>query len=671
MGAAEEYLIKLQMQGAEGLSKADRALLQLEATVRRETAALGALEGKLTSAKAKLAALQEGSGGKVSIDAVKRQQEAVRGIEAAIAAGKGGLDKLAAAKSQLGGLVDPEKLLGKRGAIKEVLGGELGNIASAASAAGGPLGAVSDKIQGLSAIAGKGGAAGVILVLAAALYTLARSAVDAAVGVVKFVLVAADAARSTRLLNDAAAGGVVAGAELSAVVADVAGKVPLARDEITKMGRALEVAHLSGRRMQTALEAMGITAAAVGPEAASKIEEIATRAQKFRRFWIGLFELEGTGLALADVAKAVSEQLKVTEATARTMILRGQLSVDQGLEAMAKAAQDKFGKTVAAQMLALDTQLKKLKENFGALFGGIDLEPVLKGLKMITSLFDQSTVSGQTLKIMIDGLFNPLLKDGATVFPVVRGFLQGLIIGVMVVEIGVLKLRKAFMEAFGGKTQGEIDWVKTAMYAGITVIGLMVGGALALAVALSLAAISAAMLLSPFIILAYGIYTVIQGIQKFKATMSGAGDALDPNSAVSRAANFVSSLVSTLSGGSGAVAAAAAGLGHAAASALKSALGIASPSRVAMEAAHNVTTTFAGQIEDGTSDTQAAFKGIVDPSAVGGGAKGGRGPKVGELHFHYHGGSPDDFEDFKAKARAWLPQELERLLGGGPEGATA
>lgn len=660
---AEEFLIKMQEQVSGPSSRAEAALLRLEAQIRREQAALTGLEGKLASAKTKLAEIQDGAGGKVSIDAVNKQRSVVKGIEEAIAASKSGLDKLGGARGELAGILDPEKLIGKKGAIKDVLGGELGNLASAAQAAGGPLGGLAGQAQNLAAIAGKGGAAGVVLALAAAVYALGKAIVSTILDFARFVAMTADAARSARLLNDAAAGSAKGGAELSAVVQDIAGKVPLAKDRIAEMGRQLEIAHLSGRRMQNALEAMGITASAVGDSAAQKLGQIAEQAQKIRRFMVGRYDLEGTGLAFDELAAQVAESSRVTVAQARVMLQRGQLSVDQGLEAMAAAVQKKFGGTVAAQMLSLKVQMDKLHENIAAIFGGANLEPFLKGLKLITDLFSQNTVTGRILKTMFETLFNPLVKQGSTVFPVIRGFLQGLIIGLLLVEIAFLKVKKVMSEAFGG-SKSDINWVNVAIAAGATIVIGMTLALAALAAGATAAGIALLFAFLPVIatmaLVAAGIYLVVKAVR-------GAAAAVGSVDLGAAATNIVNSFVNGIKANIGSVVSSMAGLGSAAAAALKGALGIASPSKVAIDAARNVTTTFAGEVEDGQGDTQAAFAGMVDPKSLAGtrgGAKSGN--TYGPFYVEYKGNSREEADDFMAKFK----RMLQELNGEGPIGAT-
>ncbi len=658
---ADEYLRKFnaQLSAMSGASKAAQgALGQLEGQIKSQQSAISNLDkayagtvAKVSAAKKAYDAAQMGvavqKAGPFNAEAMAGAMSAAAGAAESLKAAKG---EASAAASALG---KGHTELGKLNAIVPRYSAQVDQAAAKSEAFGSRLQAALASAPGW---AGKLVAVFVGIVVAVSAATIA---------VFQFVIATADAARSARLLNDAAAGTAKGGAELTAVVADLAGRLPLAKDKIAEMGRALEIAHLGGRRMQNALEAMGLTAAAVGPQAASKLEEIATRAQKFKRFWIGLFDLEGTGLALADVAKALGSQLGVATETARQMILRGQVSVDKGLEAMAAATREKFGKTVAAQMLALDVQLSKLRENFKAMFGGLNLEPLLKGLKMITSLFDQNTVTGQAMKLMFEKLFNPLLSQASVVFPAIRAFLQGFIIGILIVEIAVLKAKKALVEAFGGG-KNSIDAVKVALYAGIAVVGLLTAAmvvagiaAFALGTALFLVFFPA---IATVAILAAAIYIVVRAVQA-AAKAIGAADLS------AAASNMVATFVAGITNKIGDVVAAMMGMGGAAAAALKTALGIASPSKVALEAAHNVTSTFASTVEDGGIDTRAAFAGMV-----GGGAGAGTRPSGGDptvvIEQLIYGGSREDFPDFQEKVEEALKVALQKLRGEGPIGAT-
>jgi hypothetical protein len=649
--SAEEFIIKLNQQVSGPASVAEAALIKLEAQIRSQIQSVKALERAQMDAAGKVAAAQQTA--KIAQDKLayqKHQPFDAGKLRAAYAEATAAAKGLSEAQ---GGQGKAAEALAKGRGELQLLTGQLPRYQQMTAAAEAQTESFGSRLQ-----AALGSAPGWAGKLAAAIMGVVLAFTAAVVVAGRFVVTAADAARSARLLNDAAGGSATRGAELSAVVRDLANKIPLAKDRIAEMGRQLEIAHLQGRRMQNALTAMGITAAVVGDSAAAKLGQIAEQAQKIRRFVVGRFDLEGTGLAFDDLAATVAESAKTTIAQARIMLQQGRLSVDQGLEAMAAAVQKKFGKTVAAQMIALSTQWAKLKESFAAIFASVDIEPILVGLKMVTSLLDQNTTTGRTLKLMFETLFNPLMKQGSVIFPAIRAFLQGIIIGVLIVEIAFLKVKKAIAQALGGETKSSIDWVKVALYAGVAAVGALAGAMAGMAVAAI--ALGTALLIVFFPVLAtmaalgLAIYLVVRGV---KAAANAIG-AVDLSSA---AHNIVNSFVNGIKAKIGDVVAAMSGLGGAAAGALKAALGIASPSKVALEAAHNVTSTFAGTVEDGTGETQKAFTAMVDPKARAGGKAAPSGSPI-YIKIDYSGDSQERRKSFYEE----LIETLQQHTGHGP-----
>ncbi len=635
--------IRATASAQASLSVAAQASAQAQAaSVQMYDAALMKLEGRLASAKAKIA---EMGAAKVDTSGMEAYQRMLQGSIAkrkeALASGKATPDvvpKGDGGKGAAGGVNAvsdaADRLIGKRAAIKDVLGSELGNIASAASAAGGPLGALSDKVQSLAAIAGKGGAAGAVLVLVAALIAVATAAIVAAVALARYALAAADAARSSRLFNNAAAGSAKGGGELSMVITDIAGRVPLAKERIEEMGRALELAGLKGRRMQVALEMIAMIESAV-PGAGAKIQALAEQFQKVKRAVLTKADLAGTGLAIEDVAAQLAEALHTTQANAKAMLQNGTASVDAVMQAMQKAIEKKFGKTVAAQMMALGVQFDKMKENIAGLFADIDLEAFLGALKSITDLFSQQNAVGKALRPLLSGIFTGLFNAVAKVMPFVKGFLIGMAIAAVVVYIAFKKVANAVVAMFGG---GAVDKAKmlqagliagkVAAYALVIVFGALTATALTFAAAMFIVSLPIIALIALIALVVAAIYSIVEA---FSVAASGGDPVAD-----SILGGLLGGLVEGIMGMIPTVVSAMMALGGAAGQALLASLGIHSPSTLAKDAAENVTGTFADTTEDGTKDTQAAFSKMVDPKAIKGAAKAEKaGGKV--IYIEHHG----------------------------------
>lgn len=588
-----EFLIALRDSMSGPATAAQNALSKLESQIRSEKHALTGLEEKLASSAEKMGGLKENlasakqkladlKSGKAPFDIkeyAKANNEFVKFKNAIDGAEKhhAKLSKAIGEKKHGIGVLEkglPEFTALRDRASKGAL--NMQTLSEAAQQSGGSVGALANALSKLKSL----GVAGLVIAIAVAIVAVGIAAIAATYAVAKFALGCADAARSARLLSNAAAGGVVAGAELEAVISDVASMTPLARDRIAEMGRALEVAHLSGRRMQNALESMATLASAIGDVAASKIQGIAEQAQKVRRFLVTKQDLEGTGLAFDELAAAVAEASKTTVAQAKLMIQQGAVSVDRGLEAMNAAIQKKFGKTVQAQMFALSTQMAKLKKNFALLFAGLDIEKFLSGLKEITDLFSQQTFTGQTLKKVLTEALNKFFDIAAKVLPYVKAFLQGIIIAALILYLYFKKVAVAISNAFGGESKSNIDWIKVAMYAGVGAVGALVGMIAGLILILGTLALSAALVLLPlalpFILplvaiglLIYAIYEVVEAF-----------DSLGDIDLEATGRNIVNGLINGIKAMAGEAVGAIADLASKIKTTITGALGIHSPSVV-------------------------------------------------------------------------------------------
>jgi hypothetical protein len=515
-------------------------------------------------------------------------------------------DQLAAKKASLGAAQESYvKLGGTFGEVKQAAkatSGGLDELLGVAQGAGGPLGELAGAGSRLTGVLGKAGAAGAVVALVAALALVVAGTVAAIASLTHFAIVSADAARSQRLFLEAATGGRVAADALTTAIDAVGGRVATARAQLEEMALGLARSGLAGRALEAAFSAVATASAVMGQAAGSTLQGIADRARQARRFVLGAFDLQGTGLKLVDVAQALATKMKISLGAAVTAIRDGRVRVEDGLEALDAAVQAKFGKLARAQLLGFTFQLQKARENVSRIFAGVNIEPFLEALHDVLSLLDQSTITGRALRAIAETALNPLLETLASLGPIAKGFFQGMVIGALLVAVGVLKLRNAWRDAFGGETRSSIDWVKTAMYAGAGAVGALVAILAALGVVLAVA-------VGPFVLLAkvaYNAYNALIGIN-----WSSAGS------------NIVDGLIGGITGGVGRVVAAVKGLGQSAMAALTGTLKIGSPSKVFAEYGSFTAQGFAEGVEDGSARADQAVTAMVArPSKPSTGAQG-------------------------------------------------
>jgi hypothetical protein len=559
-------------------------------------------------------------------------------------------------------------------------GGGLEDLLGTAQGAGGPLGQLAGIGSRLKGVLGKGGAAGAAVVLAAAIVAAAVGAIAAVAALAHFALTAADAARSQRLLLEAATGGSVAADALASQIDAVAGRVGTLRSSLEELALSLARSGFEGRALDAALSAVATTSAVMGQAAGSALQGIAERARQARRFVLGAFDLQGTGLKLADVAEALAKRLNISFAAAQAAIQSGTVSVEDGLEALDDAVQAKFGKIAKAQLLAFNTQLQKARENLGRIFAGVNVEKFLEALHEVLSLLDQSTFTGRALRAIAETALNPLLDTLAELGPIAKAFFEGMVIGALMVAIVALRLRNALRDAFGGPTKSNIDWIKVAMYAGIAVMGLLTTSAILLGAAFAIVAVSVLLALSPILAvialvvllvaaIGYAIFSIVDGFVTAMDVIKGLNFA-------ELGANLVDGLVEGITAGVGRVIAAVKGLGQSAMATLKSTLGIASPSKVFAEFGSFTAEGFAQGVEGGSALVDSAVGAMVGvPSQPSGGSRtvSAGSNKSGGNTYIFHISGVKDAEELKEPSfLARLTEALEGVALGaamplGPE----
>lgn len=309
------------------------------------------------------------------------------------------------------------------------------------------------------------GITGVTIAVVALSKAIATVAWEAATGALKL----ADMGRSARILNDAAdlAGGTHN--QLTGIINEVANATPLAKDKISEMARELRRLRFDSRQTQLVLSASSIATSALGDSAGSAVKGIAEASKATRRFTLGARDLygeyeglKGTGLSKADVFAQLAKQFKTSQGDVELQLRQGRIGIRQGLEAIDDALKKKFGGTIRAQLLSLDVQFSKMREDAAGLFSGINIEPLLKGLKSITSIFSMTNASGAALRKFITSQLDELAATAARVFPYIESFVYGFGTGLLDVYTTSIKpMLKSFAEGFeadgleGSFTSGE------------------------------------------------------------------------------------------------------------------------------------------------------------------------------------------------------------------------
>jgi hypothetical protein len=366
-------------------------------------------------------------------DRFKKQKERDE-LKAARAAEKAAKDRMKSFKdaADIGGLQGPELMFERMGKALEVLKT--------------PMGAA---VLGIGAIA----AAAVLATAAVVAFTAGLVALGVAGA--KLALSAAGARKDLEITLEAMLGSQEAAARTTDGINRITNEVAITTEKARALVSSLATAGLKNEAVLLGtVKAIG-QAESVVEGAGAKLEAIIQRSQtpkawltpmgvQLRKvFQISPEDLQGTGVTIQEFYKELGGRIGKSTAEIRFMLAYGRISAEEGTKALNAAVDKKLGGAAEKKMLGLNNQLTRLKQNFTQMFEGVKVEGFLRAIKAVIDVFDQTTVSGKSLKVLVEGVFNPLFQMIENGAPTVKIFLKGLAILGLEVYIAFKPLLKS------------------------------------------------------------------------------------------------------------------------------------------------------------------------------------------------------------------------------------
>ncbi len=464
--------------------------------------------------------------------------------------------------------------------------------------------------------------------------SIAGGIVGVTVGLVQagaaFALEAAGAKTSMLGLFDAMGGGVVKGAEVEAMIDKVKAKTGVLKDELVGYTNSLmAMGETNLGDLEGSLKAVASASALKGGAEAfiglkAKIQEAAAAGTGFKLGEKQLASLYKTGANVDDVAKKMGMSTKdLTAALASG-------SVDA--KKFGLALEDALIEKGKGPLNTFTSQLPYLKKQFmesiGDMFEDVDVGPFLGQVKDLFAVFSQSSPVGRRLKEVVGGAFRSIFDNATQAVTGVKVLF--LTIGIKALEafLSVKPLIKSIREFFsapaGAKILATILGALWTVFKAVGVAILVVVGVFVAMWAIA-AAIGVVFWSLVGVLIAFGA-TLTQDIANAITTVIGFFANLWTTvttwiqGAPQAAADFVAGLVGGITNGAAALVDSVKGLASSATGAFKSALGIASPSKVMFEAGGDTTAGVAGGVEAGIPEVAKAFEAVADtgPAAMAG-----------------------------------------------------
>lgn len=534
---------------------------------------------------------------------------------------------------------------------------DTGGMGSALEQVGGPATALQSKLAGLAKIVGNGSVSSGVFRLAlvgvaAAVIAVTVAAAGLAAKMAAFVVEGANAARTTALFREAAAGGAANGAALGTQIEALAGKVSTSREELAGLANELARTGMRGETIVDTFNAVAQASDAMGSEAANKIRGLVEAGRLSQRLFVNRESLVGSGVAFDEVAERLAASMKIGVKDARAALAEGRVPLGLGAKVLRETIEKKFGELNARKMLDLGVQSQKFRESLLGLTKDVKLEPLLKGVERFRLLLDESTVSGAALKKLVTVFGNGAVSIFGKATPIAEQFFKGLVIGGLTLTVAVLKMRKSLNETFGDtKLLGNIDLLGASLKAGQY-------AAVSIAAVLGLVAVAVGAV-------GYSAAASIGTMQKLWGLLTGFHARLSAMSWSDIGTNIVDGIVSGVTGGARKLKDAVVGLADTARKAFTTRTEIRSPSRVFQRDGRQLPAGTAKGVEQGAGLVRRAVDRMVPEPPIGGAKAaraggGGAVERVLRIVLEVKGDGPRDA--FRApNVRAELLEVLREL----------
>jgi hypothetical protein len=593
---ADNEVKKLEARAASLKTKMDAAPPGKKDAIAAEAAKA---QADLEKAKAHAAGLRKEQAALAKTEPVRLFQDLQAGAEKT----KANLGQAQTAFSRMGGTMTGETTKAA---------GAMEQLSEASSQLPGPLGNIASTFQKLKGL----GPAALVVAVVVAVIALGVAVATAIVKLTAFSITMSDAARSAALLREANAVGSASATDLKNATVAVMDKTNAQEEAVSSLVAEYSRLRFSLNAIEGATSAVTIATQTMGAAAGSTIKGLIDRGVDTKRFWLNALDLKGTGLAFREVSTQLAKQMKISVGAAEAALRDGRVKLEDGIKALDSAVEARFGEVAKRQMLALPTQIERLKKNLANLFGGAKIEGFLEQLNETLSVFKETSTVGKAIKQILSVVFQPLIDSATGGLPLVEGFIYGVVIAIQELTIIGLKAAIAIKKMFGGSVFKDMDLLKLGMYAGVAAVGLMVAMVGALIAVFAALGTMVAIVTAPIWALPAAVGAAIAAVISLKEKI---GNALGGDSAggVDAGNNVTDGVVKGIQDGTPAVDAAMKDMAKSGVKAFESELKMASPSKLlAAKSEIGIAGGVAKGIDKGKPQVARSLARLVDPADV-------------------------------------------------------
>jgi chemotaxis protein histidine kinase CheA len=415
-----------------------------------------------------------------------------------------------------------------------------------------------------------------------------------------------------------------AGGSLLDELEDLSAELPFTADKLNDWGKGLLAAGIQGDQLRTSIRAVAAAQAIMGSSGASAAEGLIKRfammAESGQK--VSLDRRILTQLAAAGVSvQALAKELKTTPEQLGKMKLGAKElgdAMQRALIAQGAGPLEKLGMT-------WDSISAKVTEGFEDAFEDLDdlVHPFMQEIQSFAAEFFAGSVASQGFAGVVKGVLAPAFEVATKFVRFLHHNFLALQIAFLQVRVWLLPITNAL-----GVLDGKAVAVTVALY-------LLKGTCIVLAVVFGLLGTAVALLVLPFVVIGLAIYGVYLAISALIDLIGAAIDNCDnlKGAAANAGAELINGLGGAILSGSAWIVGLITNLALSMVGAIKTTLGIRSPSRVFMGLGQQTTAGFVAGIDSGAPAVQASAQGAgmaaITGASQGAAQAGATGAKAG------------------------------------------
>jgi hypothetical protein len=220
------------------------------------------------------------------------------------------------------------------------------------------------------------------------------------------------------------AGSAEKGREIFERVDALGAAIHVPTEKAHEYARDLLAAGIEGtHRLEQAVKSIAMLQRVGGDAASAKIQSIMTRAAESQRtmpwtggrgvFSVSREDLIGTGVSIDEVYDALARRMTRSNAEIRSLMLAGQISASDGIDALNDVLErGKVGAAAREMVGGIEEPIREIRDNIGKLLRDVDYKGFMREVSGIPRLFDPATDSGRAMKSVLTSVFSSVFDAG-------------------------------------------------------------------------------------------------------------------------------------------------------------------------------------------------------------------------------------------------------------------